>query len=106
MSFSCLPFDARLLAEEIHRYSIVLTIAVCAQNAHATVKLGFKPCNKVSKLGRRSILVCRCKNSNVIELVVDERNQLFAPMLVLWRDGALKVAADNSSDPVNRGVLS
>ena len=92
--------------EEIHRYSIVLTAAICAQNAHATVKLGFKPCNKVSKLGYRSILVCRCNNSNVIELVVNKRNQVFVPMLVLWRDGALEVAADNSSDPVNRVVLS
>ena len=101
-SFRCLPFDARLPTEDIHQYSIVLTAAICAQNAHATVKLGFKPCNKVSKLGRRSILVCRYKNFNVIGLVVNKRNQLFVPMLVLWSDERLEVAADNSYDPVNR----
>ena len=68
-SFICLSFHPRLIAEEIHRHSIVLTTVICAQNTHATVKFGFKLCKKILKLVRRSILVCRCKTSSVVGLV-------------------------------------
>ena len=87
-SFNCLPFDDILLAEEINRDTIVLIAAICAQDA--AVKFGSKPCNKVLKLGRRSILVCRRKNSNVVGLAVNKCNQVFVPVFVLRRDGPLR----------------